>query len=150
MKGLKAEEGQNHGPHLLHLPELLFSGLIPLRSMVPPVAQLPPRGTGRRQHFSTVDSTSNKPVDTVHGPDVKHGTRKGKMGPAGHTRSAWAAREGGGSSPGLAHTPIAGWIILGREPRLRCTHLFKSFLHMPLWVSHLKLSSAKMELQFRM
>lgn len=59
---------------LLPRPELLFPGLTSV------VAQLPSRRTGRKQVFSTVDSTPTNPVGAVHGSDVEHNTRKVKMG----------------------------------------------------------------------
>lgn len=71
MKGLKSEEVQNHGHPR---PELLFPGLTPV------VAQLPSRRTGRKQIFSTADSTPTNPVGAVHGSDVEQKPRQVKTG----------------------------------------------------------------------
>lgn len=131
MRRLKQRRIESWSP-LLHQTELLFSGITPLRAMVPSVPQLPPLGPGKKQNFSTADSMPAQAASAVRGPEIKCWPRKEKVGVARHKKAFGPAREGGDSWPRLVHTLIPGWIILGRKSKLRYTYLFKRLLDMPL------------------
>lgn len=84
MRGLKAENGQNHGVPCFTA-EFLSPGLAPPEThahLCHTAASTQARKEAKLQHKG--QRPMAKPVDAVHGSDTRHGPRKGKVGAARH------------------------------------------------------------------